>query len=538
MARYAQGFKYARYSAVGRITNSGKNVQFVLFDKTNSSRLEANRVQTAYLIGKDMIDNMTCTVNVKGGVQFELVDGSIKMLPVLQDRTVQKIQDSEKYKIIALIKDGKKTLGYRVQKGNEKPLNLQAPQIEQLQNSDRLLNAKVITNNGQKQLLGVGIKLRDLPVYTPGDLAAEQVAGKLTGSTNQLKTLLGKYGTTRVPPLYKQRILLDGEYKEIYQFTGKTETDKEADLVLMNVLKMQQFKVMLYAVVIVEQRRTNQMAVWCGIPDASTRNLDELRRATRREYSASELLTEGYYDFNNHRYTDYARVMYCRLKYIYKIQDKRKPDESYYLIQNIQSSSCAEIVNQKALEQFRLTLDRRQLGNIIIAQQLNILKIKDRILYGITGKTFGLGNTENSVEAGDKVRDNRKNQFNTEQNPFKNMDNICSSVIQVLAKNTRTTYTQQLQSWQKDVDKQTGNKMIQKIATFNINGTPKFKVRFLAVEFNGQLGDILTMQVVRSGGQSRTQDNKNIQMRLNLNQLNNEEQIENQLSKLLVLLNS
>jgi len=61
------------------------------------------------------------------------------------------------------------------------------------------------------------------------------------------------------------------------------------------------------------------MAVWCGIPDASTRNLDELRRATRREYSASELLTEGYYDFNNHRYTDYARVMYCRLKYIYKI---------------------------------------------------------------------------------------------------------------------------------------------------------------------------------------------------------------------------
>jgi len=60
------------------------------------------------------------------------VDGSIKMLPVLQDRTVQKIQDSEKYRIIALIKDGKRTLGYRVQKGNEKPLNLQAPQIEQL----------------------------------------------------------------------------------------------------------------------------------------------------------------------------------------------------------------------------------------------------------------------------------------------------------------------------------------------------------------------------------------------------------------------
>ena len=118
------------------------------------------------------------------------------------------------------------------------------------------------------------------------------------------------------------------------------------------------------------------------------------------------------------------------------------------------------------------------------------------------------------------------------------MDNICGSVIQVLAKNTRTTYTQQLQSWQKDIDKQTGNKMIQKIATFNINGTPKFKVRFLAVQFNGQLGDILTMQVVRSGGQSRAQDNKNIQMRLNLNQLNNEEQIENQLSKLLVLLNS
>lgn len=536
MARYSQGFKYARYSAVGRITSSGKNVQFILFDKTNQSRLEANRVQTAYLVGKDMIDNMTCTVNVKGGVQFELTEGQIKLLPVLEDRTVKKIQDSEKYKIIALIKDGKRTLGYRVQKGNEKPLNLQAPQIEQLSNSGRLLNAKVVNSNGTKQLLGIGIRFRDLPVYTPGDLAAEQVAGKLTGSTNQLKTVLGKYGTTRVPPLYKQRILIDNEYKEIYQFTGKTDIDKEADLVLMNIRRMQQFRITLYAIIVVGSRRTDTLAAWCGIPDAQTKDLDKLRMTTKHQHSAQEVLTDGYYDSRTGRYVDYGRVMYCNLRYIYKIQDKRKLDEQYYLMQSIQTEYCAEVTNQKAIDQFRQSLDRRQLGNIIVAQQINLLKIKDRILYGMTGRVFGLGNTDNSVEAGDKIRGNRKNNTNGAQNPFKDMDNLCSSIISVLAKNTRTTYTQQLQAWQKETDSQTGNRMIQKIATFNINGTPKFKVRFLAVEFNGSVGDIITMQIVRQGNIAK--NNKNLQMRLDANQIGNDEQIEHQLSKLLVLLNS
>lgn len=536
MARYSQGFKYARYSAVGRITNSGKNIQFILFDKTNQSRIEANRVQTAYLVGKDMIDNMTCTVNVKGGVQFELTEGQIKLLPVLEDRTVKKIQDSEKYKIIALIKDGKRTLGYRVQKGNEKPLNLQAPQLEQLSNSGRLLNAKVVSSNGTKQLLGIGIRFRDLPVYTPGDLAAERVTGKLTGSTNQLKTILGKYGTTRVPPLYKQRILIDNEYKEVYQFTGKTDTDKEADLVLMNIRRMQQFRITLYAIIVIGSRRTDTLAAWCGVPDAQTRDVDKLRMMTRRDHMAQEVLTEGYYDSRTNRYVDYGRVMYCNLKYIYKIQDKRKPEESYYLMSNVQTEYCAEVTNQKALDQFRQTLDRRQLGNIVIAQQLSILKVKDRILYGMTGRTFGLGNTDNSVEAGDKIRGNRKNTITGNQSPFKNMDSLCGSIIQVLAKNTRTTYTQQLQSWQKERDSQTGNRVIQKIATFNVNGTPKFKVRFLAVEFNDSIGDIITMQIVRQG--SIAKNNKNLQMRLNVNQLSDDEQIEHQLGKLLVLLNS
>lgn len=59
---------YARYIVVGRITNSGKNEYFVFDDRKEARRVRMNRAQTAYLIGSNLVSNMKCTVNPKGGV--------------------------------------------------------------------------------------------------------------------------------------------------------------------------------------------------------------------------------------------------------------------------------------------------------------------------------------------------------------------------------------------------------------------------------------------------------------------------------------
>lgn len=526
---------YARYNVVGRIVNAGKNEYFCFEDRQEMTHVKFNRAQTAYLIGKEQVANMTCTVNIKGGVSFEVINGQIRQLPIIQDITKKEIPESEKYKIIAILKNGKNTIGYRVQRGRDAALNLQPVQIAELDRDGKLANAKLVNQNGKRILVGVNTNLRDLPVYQPGDLMAEQKTGKLQGQTNTLKELIGSFQTTRVPPIYKQRVLVDGQEKIVYQYTGKIDDNLVNPEHFAEIVKNKEFKCTLYAIVLTSQKRVNQYGIMAGFAGKDKASPDELRRLANSKNIVQNLITEGMNRPGNESIQDdYAMLNNTGKVYIYRTTDRRKQgdntSEDYYTMIDQSINMPGLIDNHDALNNYFKQFDKRALGDIQIAQTLDLLRRKDRIIQAMTGKQLGLQNTDNSVETGRKLKSQRASEEQVQgQNVFQLLDREAQRVIQILSKNTKTTWTQQIQTWVKD----SNNTQAQKIATFNTNGVPKFKIRFL--KYNDAQEQVV-LQVIRLNV-SQADPNRSILVKVNAQSDVTDQDVHKQLHSLLKVLN-
>lgn len=516
--------KYQRYNVIGRIVDSGKNVYFCFNDNAELKQIRLNRAQTAFLIGKGQITDMICQLNPKGGVQFEMVNGQVKLLPVLEDITKKEIPESEKYKIIAILKDGKRTIGYRVQKGRENPLNLQPIQIAELDSQGKLANAKLVNQNGQRILVGVGTNLRDLKVYQPGDLMAEQKSGKLQGGTNQLKELIGEFQTTREPQIYQQKVQLDGVQRTIYILNCEDKADYQYKEQFLQVIQNREFVCELYAIVVCAQRMVQEYGVYAGFAGEQFIDREKFNALCQDKNSLLVILTDGVIDGD--KVIEHGLLNQNQLKtlFIYKTYDRRKPDICYYTTLDQWVPDAQFIKNGNAIDNYFKTLDKRALGNIVIAQQQKLLKMKDRLIKAMTNKQLGLGDTQQSINVS---RNSRQRSDVIGNKLIGQLDREGEFIQRYLAKQTNTTCISSVQTPCKD------QQYIEKVQKFNKDGRIKFKIRLTKGSDNPGIINIMIVQPAYRADENKKNFIVNVDIRSGLQ----DQILSSQLQRIISILN-
>lgn len=503
---------YARYIVVGRITNSGKNEYFVFDDRKEARRVRMNRAQTAYLIGSNLVSNMKCTVNPKGGVQFELGGVSegqqMRDLPVLGDVTPKIIPDTEKYRIVALVKDGRNTVGYQVQYKNEKAKTMQPHQIAEIIDKGYMLNAKLIVQNGRRILTGVNCNLKDLPVYTPGEILMQDKFKGTIHNADKIKALFGKSATKRVPAIRKYTVMIDGIRQQIYGYTGSMNTDlwtygvdSNSDDVEAVMRNIDTLSYKIYAVVNTEV--TGRVRIDNII--TSVDRLDKDRFGT-----ASEILLQADVDTRNRKIYPYQSY-FCNgqrgKRFIYEVMDPQKPDEVYY----VYSMKFINSKNIKNIDQFMKFVnnprDQRILGDILLTHSTEVLMSKQAVYKQMYNQSLGFDNPVNGVQV---IRGAAASSQNSGAGQPRQkdigiaLDKQQNLVEKYLEKATQTLTTEQA------IKKQQVQSSIeaQKIVNFNDkNGRLKYKIRFIKDTSNGY--DVMTMQIIRNDVPA-TDPNRNI----------------------------
>lgn len=503
---------YARYIAVGRITNQGKNEYFVFDDRKEARRVRMNRAQTAYLIGSNLVSNMKCTVNPKGGVQFELGGVSegqqIRDLPVLGDVTPKIIPDTEKYRIVALVKDGRNTVGYQVQYKNEKAKTMQPHQIAEIIDRGYMLNAKLVVQNGRRILTGVNCNLKDLTVYTPGEILMQDKFKGTIHNADKIKALFGKSATKRVPAIRKYTVMIDGIRQQIYGYTGSMNTDlwtygvgSNSDDVEAVMRNIDTLSYKIYAVVNTEV--TGRVRIDNII--TSVDRLDKDRFGT-----AQEILLQADVDTRNRKIYPYQSY-FCNgqqgKRFIYEVLDPQKPDEVYY----VYSMKFINSKNIKNIDQFMKFVnnprDQRILGDILLTHSTEVLMSKQAVYKQMYNQSLGFDNPVNGVQV---IRGAAaSNQNSGAGQPRQKdigiaLDKQQNLVEKYLEKATETLTTEQA------IKKQQvqGSIEAQKIVNFNDkNGRLKYKIRFIKDTSNGY--DVMTMQIIRNDVPA-TDPNRNI----------------------------